>query len=105
MMRNTTAYQPSSSVVSHKIGDTPAADLLPVTAGQDATIDFLLANASRVPLLSAEEERSLAERVQAGDEAAKRHMIEANLRLVAHVAKDYGDAGLPNSSITVNPSS
>jgi RNA polymerase primary sigma factor len=88
-----TIYQ-TSSVVSHKIGGIPAAGLLHV-AGHDATIDFLLANASRVPLLSAEEERSLSERVQAGDEAAKRHFIEANLRLVAHVAKDYVDAGLP----------
>jgi len=75
------------------IGGTPAAGLLP-TAGHDATIDFLLANASRVPLLSTEEERSLSERVQAGDEAAKQHFIEANLRLVAHVAKDYIDTGL-----------
>lgn len=90
---NTTTYQ-TSSVVSRTIGGIPAADPLPV-AGQDATIDFLLANASHVPLLSAEEERSLAERVQAGDKVAKRHFIEANLRLVAHVAKDYADAGLP----------
>jgi RNA polymerase primary sigma factor len=88
-----TMYQ-TSSVVSRKIGGTPAADPLP-TAGHDATIDFLLANASRVPLLSAEEERSLSERVQAGDEAAKRLFIEANLRLAAHVAKDYADTGLP----------
>jgi RNA polymerase primary sigma factor len=87
-------YQ-TSSVVSRQIGGTPAADPLPVVADQDETIDFLLANASRVPLLSFEEERHLAERVQAGDEAAKRHFIEANLRLVAHVAKDYVDAGLP----------
>ena len=76
------------------IGGTPAANLLS-TAGHDATIDFLLANASRVPLLSAEEERHLAERVQAGDEAAKQHFIEANLRLVAHVAKDYVETGFP----------
>ena len=87
-------YQ-TSSVVSHKIGGIPAADPLPIVADLDETIDFLLANASRVSLLSAEEERSLSERVQTGDETAKRHFIEANLRLVAHVAKDYVDAGLP----------
>jgi RNA polymerase primary sigma factor len=87
----TTYHTPS--VVTRQIGGTPAADPLPIA--HDATIDFLLANASRVPLLSAEEEQHLAERVQAGDKDAKRHFIEANLRLVAHVAKDYVDAGLP----------
>jgi DNA-directed RNA polymerase sigma subunit (sigma70/sigma32) len=82
-----------SSVVSHQIGGVPVAD--PLLARHDATIDFLLAHAGRAPLLSAEEEQHLARRVQAGDQDAKRHFIGANLRLVAHVAKDYLDAGLP----------
>jgi RNA polymerase primary sigma factor len=77
------------------IGGIPAADLLLAVADHETTLDFLLANASRVPLLSTEEEQQLARRIQAGDEAAKRHFIEANLRLVVHVAKDYMGAGLP----------
>jgi RNA polymerase primary sigma factor len=97
-----TSQQPSSVVVSRQIGGTSAADPLSTTAASDeetaapmCTIDFLLANAGRVPLLSAQEERRLAERVQAGDESARQRFIEANLRLVAHVAKDYVGYGLP----------
>src|SRR4051795_7414494 len=44
---------------------------------------------ARTPLLTAAEERALAYRVERGDLAAKDRMIEANLRLVVHVAKRY----------------
>ena len=40
-----------------------------------------------IPLLTAAEERELGARVQAGDQAARERMIEANLRLVVAVAK------------------
>ena len=43
----------------------------------------------RVPLLNARQEVDLAKRIERGDLDAKRHMIEANLRLVVHVAKRY----------------
>jgi RNA polymerase primary sigma factor len=43
----------------------------------------------RVPLLTARQEVDLAKRIERGDLDAKRHMIEANLRLVVHVAKRY----------------
>ena len=48
-----------------------------------------LAEISRVPLLTAAEERALSRRVERGDLAAKDHMIEANLRLVVHIAKGF----------------
>ena len=48
----------------------------------------------RVPLLSAEEEVSLAKRIERGDMAAKQHMVEANLRLVVSIAKGYVGRGL-----------
>jgi RNA polymerase primary sigma factor len=48
----------------------------------------------RVPLLSAEEEVSLAKRIERGDINAKQHMVEANLRLVVSIAKGYVGRGL-----------
>ena len=43
----------------------------------------------KVPLLNAKQEIELARRIERGDLDAKQHMIEANLRLVVHVAKRY----------------
>jgi len=43
----------------------------------------------KVPLLNAKQEIELAKRIERGDLDAKEHMIEANLRLVVHVAKRY----------------
>ncbi len=48
----------------------------------------------RVPLLSAEEEVTLAKRIERGDISAKQHMVEANLRLVVSIAKGYVGRGL-----------
>lgn len=48
-----------------------------------------------IPLLDAAGERSLAERVVGGDAEARRQMIEANLRLVVAVARNYVGRGVP----------
>jgi RNA polymerase primary sigma factor len=48
-----------------------------------------LADIARTPLLTPAEELQLARRIERGDLAAKRRMIEANLRLVVHVAKRF----------------
>src|SRR5207248_10022552 len=47
------------------------------------------------PLLTREEERELARRKEAGDEAAKRKLIEATLRLVMSITRHYTRAGVP----------
>jgi RNA polymerase primary sigma factor len=47
------------------------------------------------PLLTRAEERELARRKDAGDEAAKRRLIEANLRLVMSITSNYTKAGVP----------
>jgi RNA polymerase primary sigma factor len=48
---------------------------------------------ARTPLLTPAEELRLARQVEKGDLAAKERMIEANLRLVVHVAKRFQRAG------------
>ena len=47
------------------------------------------------PLLTREEERELARRKDAGDEDAKRKLIESNLRLVMSITRHYTRAGVP----------
>src|SRR5438046_3074098 len=46
-------------------------------------------------LLTREEERELARRKDAGDEEAKRRLIESNLRLVMSITRNYTKAGVP----------
>src|SRR4051812_37556728 len=58
----------------------------------DALTAFLN-EAGRVPLLTADEEKDLARRIEKGDLEAKDRLIRANLRLVVSVAKKYQGAG------------
>lgn len=47
-----------------------------------------------IPRLTPEQERDLAQRCAAGDEAAIRQMVNANLRLVVYVAREYAGRGV-----------
>src|SRR3954471_16355885 len=58
----------------------------------DALTAFLN-EAGRVPLLTADEEKELSQRIERGDLEAKDQLIQANLRLVVSVAKKYQGAG------------
>lgn len=60
----------------------------------DAT-DMYLAEIGQSNLLTADSERVLARRVQAGDADARCEMIESNLRLVVKIARRYLNRGLP----------
>ncbi len=55
----------------------------------DDSIQMYLREIGKVPLLTAEEEIDLAKRVAKGDEAARKRLTEANLRLVVSIAKKY----------------
>jgi RNA polymerase primary sigma factor len=58
------------------------------------SLRLFLREIGKVPLLTADQEVSLAKRVERGDLAAKTQMIEANLRLVVSIAKSYLGRGL-----------
>jgi len=60
----------------------------------DDPVRMYLREIGRVQLLSSEDEISLAKRIEAGDESAKRALIEANLRLVVSIAKKYVSRGM-----------
>ena len=57
-------------------------------------VRMYLKEIGKVPLLSAEEEISLAQRMENGDEEAKKRLAEANLRLVVSIAKRYVGRGM-----------
>lgn len=60
----------------------------------DDSVRLYLREIGKIPLLSAEEEVELANRVKEGDKEAKDKMAEANMRLVVSIAKKYVGRGL-----------
>ena len=62
---------------------------------ENTSLRLYLREAVETPLLTPAQEVELAGRIQAGDEAAREHMIRANLRLVVKIAREYEDYGLP----------
>jgi RNA polymerase primary sigma factor len=60
----------------------------------DDSVRLYLREIGKIPLLNAEEELALAQRVVAGDKLAKDQMAEANMRLVVSIAKRYVGRGL-----------
>ena len=62
---------------------------------EEESLDLFLNRIAATPLLTAEQEVELAQRIERGDYEAKEHMIEANLRLVVSIAKRYRGLGLP----------
>ena len=57
-------------------------------------VRMYLKEIGKVSLLSADEEIELAKRMEKGDEAAKKRLVEANLRLVVSIAKRYVGRGM-----------
>jgi RNA polymerase primary sigma factor len=66
-----------------------------IAHGERSNLQLYLQEIGKTPLLTIEEEVTLARRIRRGDKAARDHMISANLRLVVKIAMDYKDFGLP----------
>jgi len=65
-------------------------------AGPLGSLDAYLERVSRIPVLSREEERGLAERFRSqGDLQAARQLVLSHLRFVVHIARGYSGYGLP----------
>jgi RNA polymerase primary sigma factor len=60
----------------------------------DDSVRLYLREIGKIPLLNAQEELALAQRVVAGEKKAKDKMAEANMRLVVSIAKRYSGRGL-----------
>lgn len=60
----------------------------------DSSISWYLEQINKIPLLSREEEDTLARLVREGDENAKNRLIQANLRFVVSIAKKYQTSGI-----------
>ena len=67
---------------------------VPEGVGTDDPVRMYLKEIGKVPLLSAEEEIELAQRMADGDIEARRRLAEANLRLVVSIAKRYVGRGM-----------
>ena len=70
------------------------ADILEGVSLEDP-VRMYLKEIGNIPLLTAEEEVFLAQRIEKGDEQARKQLIEANLRLVVSIAKKYVGRGMP----------
>ena len=69
------------------------ADILEGVSLEDP-VRMYLKEIGNIPLLTAEEEVFLAQRIEKGDEQARKQLIEANLRLVVSIAKKYVGRGM-----------
>lgn len=66
-----------------------------ITNRQDASLGMFFKEVSKIPMISLDEEIELSKRIKNGDTAAANKLVEANLRFVISVAKQYQNKGLP----------
>ena len=65
-----------------------------ITSRNQGTLDKYLSDIAKEPLITAEEEVALAQRIKEGDKAALERLVNANLRFVVSVAKQYQNQGI-----------
>jgi len=66
---------------------------------EESTLSTYLKEINRIPLLTREQEDAISRKALAGDKGAQARLIEANLRFVINVAKQYQNQGLPLEDI------
>lgn len=81
-------------IVMTETGEIDIEATLPKGIAVDDPVRMYLKEIGKVPLLSADEEIELAQRMEKGDEEAKKKLCEANLRLVVSIAKCYVGRGM-----------
>ena len=87
------------STIESEVAQFSEADVMVTSLEQDGVnvddpVRLYLKEIGKVPLLTNEREKELAERMMAGDESAKTELVEANLRLVVSIAKRYVGRGM-----------
>ncbi len=65
-----------------------------ITNKDSASLDKYLSEISRLPMVTAEEETVLTQKIRKGDEDALQELVNANLRFVVSVAKQYQNQGI-----------
>ena len=68
--------------------------ITPSVTARTKTVEEYLREIARIEMVSQEEECELSERIKSGDDDAFRRLVEANLRFVVSVAKQYQNRGL-----------
>ena len=83
------------AIIEAEAEDLSKIDLsVPEGVSLEDPVRMYLKEIGKVPLLSADEEIVLAQRMEKGDEEAKKRLAEANLRLVVSIAKRYVGRGM-----------
>jgi RNA polymerase sigma-32 factor len=79
---------------------TKSSELMTLTLGASSSFEAYAQTVSSIPMLTAEEEKGLAERLyNEGDLTAARNLIMSHLRFVVHIARSYSGYGLPVSDL------
>src|SRR5256884_1215636 len=86
---------PDLAEVLAEIEQRPEAPTEPGQTETDDALGAYLREIGRGTLLTKEQEVELAKQIEAGSDAARRRMTEANLRLVVSIAKKYQGRGMP----------
>ncbi|MBQ3028103.1 MAG: RNA polymerase sigma factor RpoD, partial [Lachnospiraceae bacterium] len=90
--------EPDDALLLEDDAETEELENLDLTVPEGVSLEdpvrMYLKEIGKVPLLTAEEEMELAIKMEEGDEAAKKRLSEANLRLVVSIAKRYVGRGM-----------